>query len=113
MSRFTTVEFPVFSDFTVHIEMSSDFEKSIIKYPSISDMVDKFDEQADPLTIYDGGQVCFIFLRPNVSAGTIAHEAWHAVRNMFDCMGVEDNETVAYHLGYLVDKIFKFVRRRK
>jgi hypothetical protein len=113
-SRFTTVEFPVFSDFTIHIEVASDFEKAVKKYPSIADVAGPEDHLADALTIYDGGHVCFIFLKSNTSAGTVAHEAWHAIRHMMQRMGVElDNEGVAYHLSYLVDEIFKFLKRRK
>jgi hypothetical protein len=48
--------------------------------------------------------------------GTIAHESWHAVRAMLEfCGAAIDNETVAYHLGFIVDRANsvrdKFLRR--
>lgn len=50
-----------------------------------------------------------IIIQPDASAGTIAHEAWHCVRRMLLHMGAGlDNEVVAYHLGYLVNKMTDF-----
>jgi len=112
-ARFTTVEFPVFSDFIVHVEIARNFEKAVKKYPSIADLSQKEDEEADALTVYDGGQICFIFLKSNVSVGTIAHEAFHAVEHMMKRFDVKlKGETPAYHLGYLVNQIFRFVRNK-
>jgi hypothetical protein len=44
------------------------------------------------------------------SSGTVAHESWHVVRFMLnEWSGCEiDNESVAYHLGYLVDGVCRF-----
>ena len=53
----------------------------------------------------DDNSSCIVF-HPFSSAGTVAHECWHAVRNMLLSVQAElDNEVVAYHLSYLVDKI--------
>jgi hypothetical protein len=44
-------------------------------------------------------------------AGTVAHECWHAVYSMMmDWAGVRDldNETIAYHLGHLVQFVSNF-----
>lgn len=110
MARITTVEFPVFSDFIIHIETSTDFDKTIQKYPCIEHMAGD-NENCDAMTLHGGGPVVFIFLKPNASVGTIAHECWHAIRHMLNVVGVElDSETVAYHLGYLVQKTFNFIR---
>lgn len=44
--------------------------------------------------------------------GIIAHESFHAVWNMLKGVGAElDDETVAYHLDYLVSAIHKFMNR--
>lgn len=55
----------------------------------------------------------YVFLPiKGLSAGTIAHEAWHVIHRMLKFCGAEiDNETVAYHLGYLVDKIHEAAKR--
>jgi hypothetical protein len=46
--------------------------------------------------------------------GTIAHESWHAVRSMLAWCGAElDNETVGYHLGYLVGQIHDIIKETK
>lgn len=112
-SRYITIEFPVFSDFIIHFEVARDFKKAIKKYPSIEDMSTEEDNEADALTIYDGGQVCFIFVRPNVSTGTLAHESFHAVEHLLKRHGVKvEDETAAYHLGYVVDNAFRFLRKR-
>jgi len=50
-----------------------------------------------------------LFFKRDNSDGIIAHEAWHAVFSMFEWAGAElDNEMVAYHLSYLVDRIASF-----
>jgi hypothetical protein len=57
---------------------------------------------------------CCIVLPVDTSDGTLAHEAWHAVRRMFRYAGAElENETVAYHLGHLVEKIHKMLRNAR
>jgi hypothetical protein len=113
MSRYTTIEFPVFSDFIIHVEVAKNIEKAIGKYPSIADFSEEDTGESDGVAVYDGGQVCFIFLKPNVSVGTIAHESWHAIEHMMERFNVRpEGEVIAYHLGYLVDKVFRFLRRK-
>lgn len=47
----------------------------------------------------------------NVNEMIIAHEASHAIRSMFRKVGVRcDDETYAYHLGHLVERLHKFLR---
>jgi hypothetical protein len=99
------VKFPVFSGFVVHVDRTDDMDEAISNHPIIADMTGGNDT-ADAVTIYDGDMECYIFILPNADPGTIAHEAWHAIRHMMLKVGVElDNEAVAYHLGYLVNRI--------
>jgi hypothetical protein len=113
MARITTIEFPVFSDFIIHVETSNDFDKTLRKYPCIEHMQGN-NENCDAMTCHGCGPVIFIFLKPNASVGTIAHESWHAIRAMFKTLDIDlDSETVAYHLGYLVNQIFRFMRGKK
>lgn len=114
-NRSTLVEFPVFSNYFVHVELFSDLKKTLAKYPQTKNIPEKEFENSDALTVHDlDGHFSFIFVKHNVSVGTIAHESWHAVNQMMNVMGVEiDSETVAYHLGYLVNEVFRFVRGRK
>jgi hypothetical protein len=53
-----------------------------------------------------------LFFKMSNTPGIIAHEAWHAVFRMFEWAGAElDNEMVAYHLSFLVDRIASFKSR--
>jgi hypothetical protein len=46
------------------------------------------------------------------SPGTISHEASHAVREMLESRGATlDNETFAYHIDFLVERIHKALKR--
>lgn len=48
----------------------------------------------------------WVFINPTSSPGVIAHEVFHALWRMFKWVGAKlENETVAYHLSYIVDKI--------
>lgn len=117
-ARVTHVEFPVFSHYIVHVEVTTDLKKSLAKYPAPQAALRWYEENDEDLgeaiTIHEVGHgFSFIFLPYNVSVGSIAHESWHVVKNMMKYCGIElDSETVAYHLGYLVNQIFKFVRRK-
>jgi hypothetical protein len=52
----------------------------------------------------------WIILPFDAPCSSVAHEAWHAVRRMLDYCGAEqENEVVAYHLGYVVNKIIHFL----
>lgn len=51
----------------------------------------------------------YIFFVPKSSIGTIGHEASHALWEMFRYYGCElEDETFAYHLGYVIDKCIYF-----
>jgi hypothetical protein len=113
-NRVETIIFSVFSDFTVHIEVTKDIAKAIRQYPSIADMADKTDGEADGITLYNGNQLCFVFLSAGAPIGTLAHEAFHVVESMMTRYGIElEGETPAYHIGYLTERMFKFMRKRR
>ena len=102
------VTFSVFG-FVVYIVFSKDMVKSInARYPQVN------------TTDSDFGAMCcrkrgspeqhIFFELGNCPVGTLAHECWHAVRYMLlDWAQCElDNETMAYHLGWLVDQAASF-----
>ena len=114
-SRYTVIEFPVFCNYRVHVEVSSDIRRSMAKYPPTEDLSkeDSHGTEACAIHICDE-PFSFIFLPYNANVGSIAHEAWHVIRQIMEHTNVElDNEAVAYHLGYLTDGIFKFVHGKK
>jgi hypothetical protein len=112
-SKITTVEFPVFCHYIVHVEITSDIAKAVLKYPPTRKV--EMDDFTGGLVVHNVDEpFSFLFLPYNASVGTIAHESWHVVKRMMNFTGVElDSETCAYHIGFLVDKIFRFVRGRK
>ncbi len=111
-SRKLNVKFPVFGDYTVYIEMTDDMKKSLAKRKVTAPAISEIDNNAHAMVIHDDNASSYVFLPMKPAVGTIAHEAWHVIKGMMEYAGVElDNETVAYHLGYLVNKISKFVRK--
>jgi hypothetical protein len=117
--RFTIIEFPVLSHYVVHVEIAADWKKAMTKYPVIKkDYEKKFVDHDDcpACAIHVGGEnFSFIFFKPNPSINDIVHECWHVIARIFEHVGakLDRDEMVAYHLAYLTEKVFKFVRRRK
>ena len=110
-SRIKLIEFPVFSGYIVHVEITSDVSKSVLRYPQTKNIEDPTNAMA---VHCKDENFSFIFLKYNMDVGSIAHESWHVVRRMMNRMDVDlDNETVAYHLGYLTNEIFRFMRGKK
>jgi hypothetical protein len=112
-SGHTIVHFPVFSDYTVHVEIAADLEDAVKKYKHTRDI--EVGPDVDGLAIHvDYEPISYLFVPPRCSVGTIAHECWHVVHRMLKHVGVDiESETVAYHLGYLVDKVTDFSRGGK
>jgi hypothetical protein len=108
--NFCLVEFPIFSDYIIHVEAGKDIPDLVRKY-KIRGV--NLDERADGLTVKrDQMNMTMVFFKGRPDLGTIAHEAFHAVTQMFDWCGVKyDEETVAYHLGYTVNCICSFFRK--
>jgi hypothetical protein len=111
-SKHFLIEFPALSHYVVHVEISSDIKKSLLKYPPTKSI--EMEENTHGLAVHTDNAFSYIFLPYDTSAGDIAHEAWHVIRHMMEYLSIElDNEAVAYHLGYMVNKIFRFLRGRK
>lgn len=52
----------------------------------------------------------YVVLPMDAPCSAVAHESWHAIRYMLTSAGADlDSETVAYHLGYLVGQIIRFL----
>jgi hypothetical protein len=110
---FLLIEFPVFGDYIVHVEEGKDFVAMGQKYKI--EGIEDTDQTCDGLTVHKKGVgFSFIFFKPNPCFGNIAHEAYHAVRHMLRWSGCDlDNETVAYHLGYVVNCICSHLKKGK
>jgi hypothetical protein len=109
--RKTKIELPVFH-WTVEVVITS----QVLKYARhVGWRGSKGEETTRGINMFfDEDLTTAIVIQPDATAGTIAHEAWHSVYRMLTHMGAAlDNETVAYHLGYLVEAITQFKRKPK
>ena len=112
----TIVRFPAFNGFKIFMIVTDCIVRSVIaRYPE-SDP-DRF-SSCPALTIRAETNSTHMFFhmdtlfKPYELAGNLAHESWHAVRNMLKWAGVDDcpfdSEVVAYHLGFTVERATKF-----
>ena len=100
-----TVVFPVFSEYRVVLVVSSDIDASFKKRHGILGTNYNLAGCEAAHQAIPGKMKAFLFFRPGATNGTVAHECWHTIHKMFGAVGAcLDNEAVAYHLGYLVDK---------
>lgn len=99
----STVELSVFP-YTVHFIYTDDISKSRKERDCILGTENE-SYNCDGLHSYPKDfSSSWIFFTEMSSIGTISHECFHAVWNMFRYLGAKhNNEMMAYHLGYLVD----------
>ena len=93
--------FPVFSKYKVTVIFTADIPKACAKLG----MTATPDEAAVTITEEGTKRAYAVFaMRPD--ADTVAHESYHVISAMLKWAGATpDEETVAYHLGYLVKHI--------
>lgn len=108
-NRATVVRFPVFGNYEVRVIQARDVKKT----------GQRLHAQLDPGTTaawvssVTNPMVAYLVFGPDADAGTIGHEASHAVRALFQAVGVRnDEESFAYHLGHLEARIHKFLKGR-
>jgi hypothetical protein len=106
----TWLNFPVMSNYAVRLIFTDDLDKSaagrrLSSRPSV---------KADAFCFHvkDEGQ-SYIVLKHDSNEGTIAHECWHIVHRVLGYCGVADmdDEIVAYHISYMVEKVYEFKKR--
>jgi len=104
----SVVKFPVLSNYFVHVVFTDHIGRSRKgRYGS-----EGAAEGAAALSSQAVNGHGHLFFKISNTPGIIAHEAWHAVYRMFEWAGAElDNEMVAYHLSFLVDRIASFKSR--
>ena len=104
----TRIKFDVWSDFKVYVVFTEDLAKSRIKRYETAGVASDSDTGA--LYTRGAGGYGHLFFKTDASAEVIAHECFHALWHMFNWAGVQewDNETAAYHIGYLVGKVSLF-----
>lgn len=113
--RIKTVRFPVFVGYEVKIVITDDVVKSRKLRDKILGEPYQYFETAHAMHAWplDGQGISWLFFKPDVEAGTIAHECWHCVRRLMKWLGSElENEIVAYHLAYLVQAVTNHAHKR-
>ena len=110
MERSMHVKFPVFCDYDVEVVIADDAKKARTRRNKTYGVYGK---NFSALHSYTGfGNSCIVLPRKDTTLVTVAHECYHAVEAIMFWAGVEDSECFAYHIGYLTDKVYKFVRRK-
>lgn len=111
-SRHINIKFPVLGEYRVRVVVTSDLKKSLEQHgiPADAD-----DNSTYAMAVHeDGTGYSAIFLPYGANISSVVHESWHVIRRMMEYLGIElDNETVAYHLGYLTEKVYNFLRKGK
>jgi hypothetical protein len=106
-----TVKFDLFSRYMVHVVFTDSLETSFRKRYPTSPFEWASEAQGFHVKPSARGHA-HIFLPHNVIEGSVAHECWHAIREMLlnwiHANADLDNEVVAYCLGYLVGKVYEF-----
>jgi hypothetical protein len=106
--KIQVVKFPVFNKYPITIIKTTSIKKSVNKRSKILGETIDDDSLYNGLTIEPEDNSVFIFITHKATLNTIVHESYHAIKSMMRYIGAdEDEEVVAYHLGYLVQKITK------
>lgn len=105
-NRRMTVTFAVFG-YDVHVILSRNIEATGRRLRE-----DLSNAEGAFVTKDDQPLKGWLVLEEKPNEGVIAHEAAHAIRAMLTNAGVSlDDESFAYHLQFLVERIHRFVKR--
>lgn len=108
-NRMTSVSFPVFHGYEVRVILAKDVAATGRRLRN-----DLSNACGGLVTKDEHPMRCWLVLETKAEPSTVAHEAYHAVKEMFRAMGTgDDEEMFAYHLGHLVGRIHKFMKRNK
>lgn len=98
--------FPVFAKYKVTVLFTRDIPKAAARLG-----VDASKADAAMTITETGTKRAYIVFPLKPDADTVAHEAYHAISAMLAWAGATpEEETVAYHIGYLVKHITEWSR---
>ena len=110
-----TVYFAVW-DYYVYVIVTEDFDVSARKLKLRDDDAGPYNDGTTggvSLHVQDNAE-SYLLIKPNATVKVVAHESWHCIRRMLKYAGAElDNETTAYHLGYLAGEAYAFAHKRR
>jgi hypothetical protein len=110
-NRRTRITFPVFNGYEVRVIQARDVAATGRRLRE-----ELIDAEAAFITKEEEGQygIGWLVLGLNPKPEIVAHECSHAIAALLKYAGaVADEEVFAYHLGYLVGRVHKFLNRRK
>ncbi len=111
-TRKTHFSFPVLNNYTVRVIVVDKISEAMSRYPRLKEFAEDYSDKEARVFSCDSHH-CYIFLPTDASVRTIVHECWHVVKTMMKYVDIAlDQETVAYHMGYLTQKVYDFVHRR-
>jgi hypothetical protein len=106
-NRSTKVLFPIFGGYEVRLIVTRDIVKTGQRLRE-----NLRDAHAAYVTKDDVAGVGWLVLQPDAGPDLVSHEASHAIQALADFLGTKfDEETFAHHLGYLVGRVSKFLKR--
>ena len=106
--RVKSWHFPVFHNYEIKVVSSSNIKKAVKKFEHTKNISAEDLEDSHALHFWVKDEdMSYIFLPHKTTISATVHEAYHAIRRMLNVFGVDvdDNEIVAYHLGYMVQEI--------
>jgi hypothetical protein len=105
--RIKTFKFPVFANYEIVVVSAGDIRKAMSRFKHTRNVDMSNFPTADGFNIHVANEpTTYIFIPTTASLGLTTHEAYHAVDRMLKFFHVEENdEVIAYHLGYLVQEI--------
>lgn len=106
------VIFPVFAGYTIYIIFTNDV---VVSRKKLDETIGEVFDCDTALALHCHSilpkhtATAWLIFPFTACAGTVAHECWHAIKRLLDWAGCEryENETVAYHLGFLVNEVTK------
>lgn len=99
--------FPVFNGYEIKVVSSNNIREAVEKFEHTKGH-ELFEEEDTTNALHffvRAAGLSYIFIPHDVSLGTVTHEVYHAVSRMLKEHDVDDDEAVAYHLGYMVQQI--------
>lgn len=106
--RVKSWHFPVFNNYEIKVVSSNDVKRAVKKFEHTRSVSDEDVEDTLALHFWVKDEdISYVFIPHKVKISAVVHECYHAIRRMLNVFGVDvdDNEIVAYHLGYLVQQI--------
>lgn len=102
------VAIPAF-DYKIHIIFTDDVIASRKKIGRL--IGDTFSGAAEAYHVYTDAPESWLIFPHEVTPGTISHEAYHCIRRVMEWIGADsENEVMAYHLEWLVNEVWWFLR---